>query len=82
MDERILVEVYLPIVQRSIDVYLPLKAELSRCKEAWTMYLKEQTTISVPQDMLLYDEQHDMLLNEQVLVEQSALQRGSRIICM
>lgn len=82
MEDRVLIEVYLPIQQLSIDVYLPAKATLERCCMALQGYLQERYPSSMHRSMLLYDAQHDKLLDPALLVEDSGLQRGSRLIGM
>lgn len=82
MDERILVEVYLPIVGYSIDVYLPPQRTLADCAQVWMAYAKEHSISYEISELLLYDASNDKLLNPSLFVKDSGLTQGAMLICM
>ena len=79
MDERILVAVYVPIVQLRFDMYLPLQAVLRECMEACREYIEKKRCYH-QEDIYLY---HDnQLLSLDQSVKDSGLHTGSDIILL
>ena len=84
MDERILVEVYVPAVQQGMEVLLPAQAKLgvvhrfvSRLLEAaWHL---EKGSLK---DAIWYLEQQDILPNFQLTVQEAGIRNGERIVLL
>ena len=55
MDDRILVEVYIPFVQTSLSIYLPLQAKLQDCMDVCIAYI-EKKQIPIQKQFYLYHE--------------------------
>lgn len=81
MDERILVEVYVPIVQLHFDVYLPLNVTLHQCVNGCKEFIKKQQTFQ-QENICLYHESDNTVLSLDLYVMDSGLHTGSKIILL
>lgn len=81
MDERILVEVYVPIVQLHFDVYLPMNATLQQCVNGCREFIKKQQGFQ-QENIYLYHECDNKVLSLDLYVKDSGLHTGSKIILL
>lgn len=84
MDERVLVEVYVPAVMRSYDVYLPLGKHIKEIKEILFPILEELSDgvfIPVVQTMLYKERTKSVLANENTLA-QAGIVHGDRLFVL
>ena len=79
MDDRILVEVYIPFVQTSLTIYLPMQAKLQDCIDICITYIQKKQ-IPIPNQFYLYDELNQRILASDCCVAQSGLHTASHII--
>lgn len=82
MDERILVEVDLPIVQLHLDVYLPEDATINQLVAACLGYIKEVHRLFQQDQVLVYHSYEQKILPQELIVKNSNLHNGSRIILL
>lgn len=81
MDERILVEVYVPIVQLRFDAYFPFEATLYECTQACVEYIKKKRCYHQAISYL-YHVQTDCILACDQIVKDCGLFTGSQIILL
>lgn len=79
MDDRILVEVYIPLVQTSLNVYLPMQAKLQDCMDVCIAYI-EKKQIPIQKQFYLYHENDQKILALNCCVAESGLHTASYII--
>lgn len=79
MDDRILVEVYIPFVQTSLSMYLPMQAKLQDCIDICIAYI-EKKQIPMKKQFYFYHENDQKILAPDLYVAQSSLHSGSYII--
>lgn len=79
MDDRILVEVYIPFVQTSLSMYLPMQAKLQDCMDVCISYI-EKKQIPIKKQFYFYHENDQKILAPDLCVGQSSLHSGSYII--
>lgn len=81
MDERILVEVYVPIVQLHFDTYLPMEVTLMQCVNGWKEFIKKKQRFQ-QENICLYHESDNKVLSLDLYVKDSGLHTGSSIILL
>lgn len=84
MDERILVEVYVPAAMRSFDVYLPLYKNVKDIKKILFPLLEELNDgefISMKQTGL-YAERIQVILTDETTLQEAEIVHGDKLLVL
>ena len=82
MDERILVEVYVPAVQKRLEIFLPMNQTISDLKQVLMMFLEE--TWALENNTLFslhwYAVEKGYYLNQSLSLKDHGIQSGETIL--
>lgn len=84
MDERVLVEVYIPAAMRSYDIYLPLHKRIGYIKEMVLPMIEELTDgMFIPvQQTSLYKERMHVILADENTLQEAGVAHGDRLLIL
>lgn len=82
MKDKILVMVYVPMLEQEYDIYIPLSKKIGTVKNLIVSIIEEQSNGTFVNDNCknLYDKKTGDILNEQLFVKKSSIHNGSRLI--
>ena len=82
MDNKILVEVYVPIIEKEYDVFIPINKKIKNVAILLNDAIKDLSNGTLPKFdyALLFDRLNGSLLNNSLNVKQAGLVNGSQIV--
>lgn len=82
MNNKILVLVYVPLIEKEFDIYIPLNKKIGTVKKLIIDIVKENSDGLFIDDGTknLYDKLNGELINEQQFVKNSKIINGSKLV--
>lgn len=80
---KILVQVYLPLIEEEYDMFIPINKRIGTIKQLFEKHLSEQnSSYVIKEDANFYSRDTGIIYDVQLLVKDSDLKNGSRIILL
>ena len=82
MKNKILVNIYVPLIDREFDIYIPVIKKAGTCKNLIANLIEEETEGIFKNDgcKKLYDRITGEKIDDQMYIKYSNVQNGSRLI--
>lgn len=81
---KILVIVYVPIIDEKYNIFIPINKKIGTVKNVIINTISElsETNIALLQNMKLYDKESGNILNNNIYVKASEIENGSELILL
>ena len=82
MKDKILVMVYVPLIEKNFDIYIPTTKKIGTIKKLILSIILEQTSGIFVDDNTkhLYDKESGEILDDNLYVRDSIIENGTKII--
>ncbi len=79
---KILIQLYLPLVEKKYDIFIPINKRVGTIKQIITKNLKEMIDYDVKEDTNLYSKDTGKIYDVQLLVKDTDLKNASKVVLM
>lgn len=82
MNNKILVEIYVPLIEEEYDVFIPINKRIGTIKQIFEKLIAENSDsgYKVKEDSNFYSKETGMPYEVQLVVKDTDLKNGSRIV--
>ncbi len=82
MNNKILIELYLPLYEKEYDIFIPINKRIGTIKQLIEKYLSENGDINyiIREDSNLYSKDTGYVYDVQLLVKDTDIINGSKIV--
>ena len=84
MNDKLLVRVYLPLIEEEYDVYIPINKKIGTIKQIIinTIIEMSDAELSKIKDLTLYDKETGGSFDNNVYVKNSTIQNGTKLLLL
>lgn len=81
---KILVLVYFPLLEQEYDIYIPINKKIGTIKKTIinSIYELSEGNIKNPEKLKLYDKDSTMVYDNNIMVKNSGIKNGTKLILM
>lgn len=82
-NNKILIQLYVPLIEEEYDVFIPINKRVGTIKQLLEKSISEQSNgYVISQDTNLYSKDTGIVYDVQVLVKDTDLKNGSRVVLL
>ena len=82
-NNKILIQLYIPLIEEEYDIFIPINKRIGTIKQSIEKNISEQANgYIIKEDTNLYSKETGKVYDAQVLVKDTDLKNGSRVVLL
>ena len=82
-NNKILIQLYIPLIEEEYDIFIPINKRIGTIKQLIEKNMSEQANgYVIKEDTNLYSQETGQVYDAQVLVKDTDLKNGSRVVLL